>query len=65
MVVLILLLLLLAQEELISVDGGDVVGEVGLAEASVATQVAEGDACQGSELGDDQLTVKRAVIQSV
>ena len=43
---LLLLLLLLTQQQLIGVDSGDVVGEVGLAEAFVAAQVAEGDTRQ-------------------
>lgn len=64
-VLLILLLLLFTHQELIGVDGRDVVGEVGLAQPAVSTQVAEGDPGKRGELGNDQFTLECAIVQTI
>lgn len=61
----ILLHLLLSHQQLIGINSGDIVGEIGLAEASVAAETAERDSSQRSELRNYQLSLKATIIQTV
>ena len=60
--ILLLLLLLTTHEQLIRVDGGDVICEIGSSQAAIPGEVAERDGGQRGELCQQEVSLQGSLV---
>ena len=62
LLLLLLLILLSPHEQLIRVDRGDVICEIGSSQAAIPGKVAERDGGQGGELGQEEVSLQGSLV---
>ena len=62
LLLLLLLILLSPHEQLIRVDRGDVICEIGSSQAAIPGKVAERDGGQGGELGQEEVSLQGPIV---